>query len=205
MRTAPACRDVRDVQVRARQLGQHEVAGDHDLFRGGGLAGEPELGRDDALVHRGVAGQVAVFRMADDGRAEGQGVLHGAAVQLRVHHALAVVGKGDAAGLGLLGHLGELGALEVLRHRADRVHAHDALDARARQDVVGDRAVVVDGERIGHAAHRGEPARRRRARAARDRLLVLVPGLAQVDVHVDQPGAHHLARRVDRLRRGRLP
>ncbi len=57
----------------------------------------------------------------------------------------------------------------------------------------------LTGKRVGHAAHRGEAARRGRARAAGDRLLVLVAGLAQVDVDVDQPGAHHLARRVHRL------
>ena len=46
------------------------------------------------------------------GRAEGQGVLQGPAVELRVHHALAVVGEGHAARLGQLGQLGELLALE---------------------------------------------------------------------------------------------
>ena len=101
------------------------------------------------------------------GRAEGQGVLHGAAVELGVHHALAVVGEGDAAGLGLLGHLGELRALEVLRVTAPIGYTRTTPSTRALgQDVVGDGAVVVDGERVGHAADGGEAARRRRARAA---------------------------------------
>jgi len=52
--------------------------------------------------------ELAVLRVADDRHAERQGVFHRPAVQLRVHDALAVVGKGHAAGLGLLGQLREL-------------------------------------------------------------------------------------------------
>src|SRR5262249_9813161 len=51
--------------------------------------------------------------------------------------------------------------------------------------------------RVGHAAHGGEPAGRRRARPAGDRLLVLVARLAQVHVHVDEAGTDDLARGVD--------
>ena len=75
--------------------------------------------------------------------------------------------------------------------------AHDALHPRAGQDVVGDGAVVVDREGVGHAAHGGEPAGRGRARPAGNGLLVLVARLAQVGVDVDEAGADDLARRVD--------
>src|SRR2546430_17608318 len=44
-----------------------------------------------------------------------------------------------------------------------------------------------DGVGVGHRTDRGEPARRGRARAARDRLFVLVARLAQVDVEVHEP------------------
>ena len=54
----------------------------------------------------GVVREVAVFRVADDRRAEGQGILHRAPVELGVHHALAVVGERDASGLRELRHLG---------------------------------------------------------------------------------------------------
>ncbi len=197
--------DVGDVQVRPGQLGEDDVARHHHVLGGGGLAGEPEIGGHEPLVHGPAVRELAVLRVADDRHAEGQGVLHRPAVELRVHHALAVVGEGDAAGLGLLGQLRELRALEVAAHRADRIHADDAFDLRAGQDVVGDRAVVVDRERVGHARDRGEAARRGGPRAARDRLLVLEARLAQVHVHVDEARAHHLAGRVHRLgARGRL-
>ena len=57
--------------------------------------------------------EVVVLGVADDRRAEGQRVLHGAAVERGVHHAPAVVGEGHAAGLGQLGQLGQLLALEA--------------------------------------------------------------------------------------------
>ena len=52
---------------------------------------------------------------------------------------------------------------------------------------------------VGHAADGGEAARRRRARARRDVLLVLVARLAQVHVQIDEAGRHDLARAVDDL------
>src|SRR2546426_889118 len=80
-----------------------------------------------------------------------------------------------------------------------------AVRPRRGEDVVGDGAVVVNGTRVRHARDRGEPTRRRSARARRDGLLVLVAGLAQVDVDVDEPRADDLARGVHDLRsRGRL-
>ena len=45
----------------------------------------------------------------------------------------------------------------------------------------------------------GEAAGRGGHRAGGDRLLVLLAGLAQMDVDVDQPGRHHQAGGVERL------
>ena len=58
------------------------------------------------------------------------------------------------------------------------------------EDVSGDAGVVVHRRRVRHARHRGEAAGDRRRGAGRDRLLVLLARLAQVHVHVDQPGTH---------------
>src|SRR5713101_4587332 len=198
-------RDVGDVNVRARQLGQQDVARHHDVLGRPRLAQESQLGRDQSLVHRPAVRQVLVLGMADDGRAEGQGVFHRAAVDLGVHDALAVVGEGDAPRLGQLGHLGQLLALEAARDGADRVDAHDAFDARLGHDVVRDRAVVVDRIGIRHAGHGREAARGRGARAAGDGLLILVAGLPEMDVDVDQAGTDDLAGGVHDLRAlGRL-
>ena len=46
----------------------------------------------------------------------------------------------------------------------------------------------LTGSVFGMHATRGEAAGDRRRRAGGDRLLVLLPRLAQVHVHVDQPG-----------------
>src|SRR5437763_736467 len=112
-------------------------------------------------------------------------------------------GQGSGPRLRRLRQLGQLLAPEVLRHGPDRVDGDDALDPRLRQDVVGDGAVVVDGHGVGHAGGRGEASRRRRAGARRDRLLVLVPGFAQVDVDVDEARADDLAPGVHELGAGR--
>ncbi len=186
--------DVGDVHVGARQLREENIARDHHVLGDPGLAEETELGGDEALVHGASMRKMLILGMADDGHAEGQGVFHGPAVDLGIHHALAVVGEGDAARLGELGHLRELLALEPTGDRADWVDAHHPFHAGLGHDEVGDGTVVVDGQGIGHARHCGEAARRGCARAGGDGLLVLVAGLAEVDVDVDEPRADHLSR-----------
>ena len=192
-------REMSDVDVSARQLGQQDVTRHHHVLGRRRRAGDPELGGDDALVHGRALREVLVLGVADHRRAERQRVLHRPAIEIRIHDALAVVGERHAAGLGQLGELGQLLAAEPARHRADRVDAHAAFAARFVEDVVGDRAVVVDGLRVGHRAHGGEATGRGRARTGRDGLLVLVAGLAQVDVHVDESRTDDFARRVDDL------
>src|SRR5439155_11466166 len=80
---------------------------------------------------------------------------------------------------------------------------HGALRPGLGKDVVGDGTGVVDGLRVRHAADGGEAAGRRGAGAGLHGLLVLVAGLAEVDVNVDQAGTHDLAGRVEDL--GALP
>jgi hypothetical protein len=188
---------MRDVHVRARELGEQDIAAHHDVLRRRRNAGDAELGGDDALVHGAAAREVVVLGVADDGASEGQRVLHGAPEEGGVHDALAVVGEGHAAGLCQLRELGERLAPQAPRDGADGVHAHDALAGGLGEDVVGDGAVVVDRVRVGHARDGREAARGRRARAGGHRLLVLVAGLAQVHVDVDEAGTHDLAGGVD--------
>ena len=88
-----------------------------------------------------------------------------------------------------VGDVGERLALEALRDRADRPHAHGADLARAPHDQLGDRALVVDRLGVRHAADGREAARGRRARAGLDVFLVFLTRLAQVDVEVDQTRA----------------
>src|SRR5262249_41640668 len=83
--------------------GQQDVARDHHVLGGRGLAGQAELGGDDALVDRAARAQGRVLGVADDRRAERQGVFHGPAVEAGVHDALSVVREGDAGGFGQRG------------------------------------------------------------------------------------------------------
>ena len=90
----------------------------------------------------------------------------------------------------LLGHLGDALPLEAVRDRPDREDAAGARLARALEDAIGDRDVVVHRVGVRHAGHRGEPARGGGAGPALDVLLVLLARLAEVDVHVDEAGGH---------------
>ena len=155
----PGRRDVGDVEMRAGQLRQHDVARNHDLLGGGRLTGEAQLRGDDALVHDGIVRQVAVLGMADDRRAEGQRVLHRAAIQLGVHHAPAVVGERHASGFRLLRqafektHPGLAERLGVghdmsLRYR----HEIGCIEELAERDLMLDRPAPRLAQRTG--AHR---------------------------------------------------
>ena len=132
--------------------------------------------------------EVEILGVLDDRQIERARVLEGAAHEPRVHHRAPIVGDRDDAAFLHVRDVGERLALEALRDRPDRMHAHGADLSRAPHDQLGDRALVVDGLRVGHAADRGEAARRGRARPGLDVFLVFLPGLAQVDVQVDQPG-----------------
>ena len=82
-RTAPAVDDVRDVHVGAGQLGEQDVARHHHVFGGGRLPGRPSSVETTPSFMAAPRAQGAVLGVADDRRAEGQRVLHGAAVERR--------------------------------------------------------------------------------------------------------------------------
>ena len=121
-------------------------------------------------------------------------VLERAPHQQRRRHRPAIVGQRDAAGLLQLGDVGELLAFLAARHGANRIHAREVGLGGLLQDVVGDAGVVVHRRRVRHARDGGEAAGDRRGGAGRHRFLVLLPRLAQVHVHVDQPRARRPAR-----------
>ena len=101
--------------------------------------------------------------------------------------------------------VGELFALLSARHRADRIDARETRLRGLLQDQPRHAGVVVDRLGVRHARHRGEAAGDRRRDAGGDRLLVLLPGLAQVHVHVDEAGTDDQPRRhVDDLGAVRL-
>ncbi len=117
-------------------------------------------------------------------------VLERAPHEQRRRNRAPVVGDRDAAGRGKVGDFSELFALRSRRDGANRIHARQAGFARALDDEFGDRGVIVDRIGVRHARDGGEPAGHGRRRAGRDRLLVLLPRLAQVHVDVDEARRH---------------
>ena len=75
------------------------------------------------------------------------------------------------------------------------------MHASARSvDLVGERR-LARGERLGirHLEHGGDPAQHRRATAGREIFLVLEPGLAEMDLAVDDPRQDMQSGRINDL------
>src|SRR6266851_6235909 len=69
-------RDVQNVNAGASQFGQDDLAEDHDFFRCGRHAAQPETHALEALVHDAAALQVVVFGMAEYRLIEHPAVVH---------------------------------------------------------------------------------------------------------------------------------
>ena len=130
--------EVRDVEARAGGFGEHDVAGDHDVFARSGNAAQAAAHGLEAFVHVAAGAEVEVLAVIDDGQVEGAGELHGAAHDAGVHDGAAVVGDGDDAG-GLHGaDGGELLAGAALGDGADGEDVDDGGARGALDDVAGD-------------------------------------------------------------------
>ncbi len=70
---------------------------------------------------------------------------------------------------------------------------------RAAQDEIDQSDVIDDGVRIRHADDGGDAARGRRLARGRERLAMLIPGLAGEHQHVDQAGGEDVTATVDQL------
>jgi hypothetical protein len=136
-----------------------------------------------ALVRHAVAFERRVLAVLDDRHAEHAGVLQRASQEERRGHRMPVVGDGHAPGLLQLGDVRQERSLGPLRHGADRVHPSQSGSRGLGQDEAGHVGVVVHRARIRHAGDAG-----------RHGLLVLLPGLPQMHVHVDEPRTHDEAR-----------
>ena len=130
-------------------------------------------------------------------------ILQGAAHQVGVHYRPTVIGDRYSAFCGHLANLGQFFALEPFRERTDRQHPRQVRRPRSLDNVAGDRAVVVDRVGVGHAGDGGEPTGHCRLGAGQHGLFVLVAGLAQVDMHIDEARGHDQAAGVNARVSGR--
>ncbi len=124
-------RDVLDVQPAAGDLGQADVAGDHDVLGRGGHAAEAQPHRLEPLVHHAADGQLGHLAVLHDHAVEHLGVLECPAHQRGRGDRRAVVGEGDRAAGDQLAELGQLLALAALADRADRDRRWPAVPAGA--------------------------------------------------------------------------
>ena len=105
----------------------------------------------------------------------------------------AVVGEAGRAGIAELPHLGQLAALRALGDRGEEAHGHLGLGLRQLDERTEHRGRVDHRLRVGHGEDGAEPTCGGRARSGGDRLLVLAPGRAQVDVRIDERRRQHEA------------
>ena len=110
---------------------------------------------------------------------------------------MAVVAEPGRAGFGELGHLGELCAVLAFRDRREKADWNLGLHPGGVGERSEHRSRVHDRFRIRHRQERAVAARRRSRGTARDRLLVLPPGRAEMDVWVDERRREHETLGVD--------
>ena len=151
------------------------------------------------FVGDGVDGEARLFGVLRDQDAETGGVLESTAHDQWIVDADSVVGEHpDLPGAGgHHAHLGELGACQPHRDRADGMHVDEADLLAAVPDVVGDDRAVGDRIGVGHREHGGVSAQSRCCRTGFDILGIFPAGLAQMGVQIDEAGQQDLAGGVD--------
>ena len=190
-------REMLDVNRLALVGGEREVPLDVDRLRHRWVAGEAELRGDDAFVDVAAVREGRLFAVEREQPARDRGVLERAPHQPGRRDRAAVVGEGDRARVGELGHLGQLLAELAAGDRGEEADGNDRLVARGL-DERAERGRRVD-DRVGvrHREDRAEAAGRGCVGAAGDRLLVLAARRAQVHVRVDEGGSEHEPGAVD--------
>ena len=191
--------DVADVERAAREAAELDVASNLDLLTGGRPAGDAEAGAHAALVDHAVLSQGLDLAVAGDGTIELTDVVHHGAEHAGALHAMAVIGK-HAGALG--DHIADLGqGLAFLATSAgtDGADVHEAGGVALGDLVAHALARVGHGVGVGHGGDVCEATGGSGGGARLDGLLVLVAGVAEVDVDVDQARDEVLARAIDDL------
>ena len=150
-------------------------------------------------MHVAARTQIQVLAVVNHREIERLGQLHGAAHHARIHYRAAVIRDSHDACVLHGADGGELFAGAVLGDRPDGEDVHHGVLAGALDDVAGDGGIIVHRQRVGHAADGGEAAGRRGAGAGLDGFGMLDARLAQMHVHVDQPGRHHQSGGIEYL------
>ena len=196
---AAVCGDVADMHGQRQALGKADLAGDDNVFRGADTPFQPRQRGviplvDDAAIH-----ERAVLAVAQAFQPEVGGILHGERHDLGGGNAPAVLRDRDRARRLHRADGGEVVPLLPLGDRADGMHLAEVHLFRAIFDIGHDNLVIGDGLGVGHTADLRESALDGGAAAAQNILFLLEPRLAQMHVHIDQPGEYGQPRAVDAL------
>src|SRR5579859_4462267 len=152
------CGKVCDVQPRAGEFGELNVARNTNGFRGRGHSGKTKTRGRDAFAHDGAGSERNIFRMLDDGQIERAAVVHHLAREFCRGDGFAVVANGDDAGLLHGGDFRDGFAFAADAGGADGPNAHAGSGFGAIENKARDAGVVVDRFRVRHAADGGEAA-----------------------------------------------
>ena len=131
------------------------------------------------------------FAMRKDGPLENPCALHGPAHHVLPMHGRAVIAESHGAGLCQQRQVAQFLRPPAARYRGDRIEPRGMDLARPAHDVFHRLRGVCRRVRVRHRGHSGEPARKRGTQAGLDGLVLIPSRLAQVHVHVYEPGHEH--------------
>ena len=186
-----------DVQLGAGKFGHLDVASDLNLLALRRPTKQAQTRGNGALIDLAVAHEVLVLAVAHEDLAEHLAVVHATAHHAGTLDTAAVIGESDSAAGDHIAHLGKSLALEAARASARGEHAAMANGGSTRLDVLDNRAVIGHGIGVGHGANAGETALGGSTGAALDVLLVLITGLTEMNMHVNETGNEILARHIE--------
>src|SRR5271155_4495075 len=179
---------VRDVQARASENGELDVASSADGFgfRGNSLQAEANGAR--AFTHDAAGEERGILAVVNHRQIQRIAVVHYLAHQARGGYGFAVVADGNDPGIFHRGDFGEGFAFATYGGSADRPDVYGSGSGGAFDDGARDRGVVIYRLSIRHAAHGCESATGGGARAGLDGFGHFLAGLAQVAVQIDEAG-----------------
>src|SRR6266550_7818619 len=190
---------VAEVYVTTRPPSEQDVTNHHYLLCLVRYPFEAKSSADDALIHGAADCECRLLAVVGDGNSKAARVLERRTHEVRARDRFAVVAHGDGSRADHLTELRENLTALAKRDGPDRIDPRRAGACRLTNDESDRRLIVGDGIGVRHRAHRGESASSGGTRSRRDRFHVLAPRLAQVAMHVDQPGRNDQSRAVERL------
>ena len=152
-------------------------------------------------MHHPMRCEVGVLTMRNHRESEHARIFQGTAHQLAIHHRLSIIGDTDHPRLAQLADFCQTFPRQAYRDGADRKHLHQADGTCLLENILGDRRIIIDRIRIGHARNRGETTSHRGRSAALDAFLVFIAGFTQMSMDVDQARDHQQTTRIDHFQR----